>query len=152
MKGNGTDWDEELFASMEELLAEGHEIVFTPKGRSMLPFIRGERDSVAMHKVPQEELGVGDVVLAKTLPAGRRVMHRIIHREGMGLTLMGDGNVRGTEKTTVDLVMAKVTHVLRDKDPEQRRPLGKAKFWRAIRPLRRYILAIYRRLPWVHIP
>jgi len=71
------------------LLEEGREVSFTPLGNSMLPFIRGGKDSVRLCKKPSVE--VGDIVLAR-LP-GRYVLHRVVGMEGERLTLMGDGNL-----------------------------------------------------------
>lgn len=150
-KGKRLIGDEEIFAEMKRLLDGGSEVIFTPKGLSMLPFIRGGKDSVALHKVPPGEIQVGDVVLAEIPPKRNKVMHRVFKREGDELTLMGDGNIRGTESCSVNDVMGKVTDVLPCKDPSRRRPLGKGKLWKALLPFRRYILAIYRRLPWIHI-
>lgn len=121
------------------LLEEGREVSFTPLGNSMLPFIRGGKDSVRLCKKPSVE--VGDIVLAR-LP-GRYVLHRVVGMEGERLTLMGDGNLMGTETCSRADVMGTVTAILKGK----RTVLpGKGKFWRALKPVRRYILAIYRRI------
>ena len=56
------------------LLDEGREVTLSPKGSSMLPFIREGRDSVVLRKEPA--VHKGDIVLVR-LP-GRYVLHRII--------------------------------------------------------------------------
>ena len=118
------------------LLAEGREVCITPKGNSMQPFIRGDRDTVTLKKLP--EVKVGDIVLAR-LPSGAYVMHRIVERDGDSLTLMGDGNIRGTEKCTTGDVMGTVVLI------NKRKP-GNGALWRRLKPFRRIILGIYRRI------
>lgn len=82
-----------LLSHAGEFLSEGREVILKAKGNSMLPFIRDGRDSVALRRC--EDPQIGDIVLVR-LP-GRYVMHRIISREGDIYTMMGDGNIRGTE-------------------------------------------------------
>ncbi len=131
--------NEVLLEEAGRLLDEGRKVTFTPLGSSMLPFIRGGKDSVTLVKKPSVE--VGDMVLVR-LP-GRYVLHRVIAQEGDRISLMGDGNLAGTETCTRADVMGTVTTILRGK----RKVIpGKGRFWRFLKPVRRYILAIYRRL------
>lgn len=132
--------NEVFLEEVGSLLDEGREVSFTPLGSSMLPFIRGGRDSVRLQK--KESLQVGDIVLVRL--QGRYVLHRIIALEGEKVTLMGDGNIVGTESCLRSDVMGTVVAIQKGK--REVIP-GKGKFWRAIKPFRRYILAIYRRLP-----
>ncbi len=85
---------------------------------------------------------VGDIILIR-LP-GRYILHRVIEVNGNQVTLMGDGNIAGTEQCTLDDVLGTVVAI--EKNGKTIIP-GKGQFWRKIKPLRRYILAIYRRLP-----
>jgi len=121
------------------LLKEGRTVRFTPLGSSMLPFIRGGRDSVVLIK--KETVEVGDIVLVR-LP-GRYVLHRVIKADGDSITLMGDGNIRGTEECRREDVMGTAVEII--KGNRSVKP-GKGQFWRALLPVRRYILAIYRRI------
>ena len=84
----------------------------------------------------------GDIVLVHT--AGRYILHRLIAHDGDALTLMGDGNLQGTESCTTADVVGTVTAVIRPSGREQ--TPGKGRLWRILKPLRRYLLAIYRRL------
>lgn len=122
------------------LLDEGRDVTFTPLGNSMLPFIRGGKDSVTLRKKPSAQ--VGDIVLVR-LP-GRYVLHRIIALEGEKITLMGDGNLVGTESCMQGDIMGTVIAIQRGK-MRTVKP-GNGRFWRTLKPFRRYILAIYRRL------
>ncbi len=131
--------NEVLLEEAGRLLDEGRDVTFTPLGSSMLPFIHGGKDSVTLRKMPSAQ--VGDIALVR-LP-GRYVLHRIIALEGEKVTLMGDGNLVGTENCTTADIMGTVTAIQKGKRSVTP---GKGRFWRALKPLRRYILAIYRRL------
>ena len=129
------------------LVQKGVTVTFPVTGQSMLPFIIGGKESVILHAPGLT--AVGDVVLA-WVDGNRYVVHRIINIDGDRVTLMGDGNVRGTEHCRLKEVKARVTHVVsadnKKRDLYSRwRVLG-AKVWYWLRPIRRYLLAIYRRL------
>ena len=129
------------------LVSEGISVTLPVSGTSMLPFIIGGRESVILQK--PDGAKVGDVVLAWVMP-GRYVVHRIIRIDGEHVTLMGDGNLAGTEHCTIAGIKAIATHVVGDDDhphslytPWRRRA---ALLWWHLRPVRRYLLAIYRKL------
>ena len=129
------------------LVQEGVTVTFPVTGQSMLPFIIGGKESVILRR--PGVIDVGDVVLA-WVDGNRYVVHRIIKLDYDRVTLMGDGNVRGTEHCLLKDVKARVTHVVDAKDKthylyNRWRMLG-AKVWYWLRPIRRYLLAIYRRL------
>ncbi len=129
-----------LLGEVAALLREGREAVITPTGNSMLPFIRGGVDQVVLRRT--DDITVGDIVLVHT--GGRYILHRLIARDGDALTLMGDGNLQGTESCTTAEVVGTVTAVIRPSGREL--TPGKGRLWRILKPLRRYLLAIYRRL------
>ena len=129
-----------LLGEVAAVLREGHEAVITPTGNSMLPFIRGGVDRVVLRRT--DDVTVGDIVLVHT--GGRYILHRLIARDGDALTLMGDGNLQGTESCTTADVVGTVTAVIRPSGREL--TPGKGRLWRLLKPLRRYLLAIYRRL------
>lgn len=128
-----------LLEDVASLLDEGREVVLAPKGNSMLPFIREGRDSVALRKL--DDVETGDIVLVRL--AGRYVMHRVVAIDGERLTLMGDGNVGLKEHCTVADVIGTVVWIVRGN--KKFKP-GKGRLWRALCPLRRVLLALYRRL------
>jgi hypothetical protein len=129
------------------LVNEGISVTFPVKGWSMLPFIVGGKESVILQK--PEAPKVGDVVLA-WVEGNRYVVHRIIRCEGHQVTLMGDGNVAGTERCTVDDVKAIATHVVDAAGRKRYLYSGwrrwAAKLWFYMRPVRRYLLAVIRRI------
>lgn len=132
--------NELLLEEAASLMNEGREVNFTPLGNSMLPFIKGGKDSVLLQKL--SSVAVGDIVLVR-LPGPRYVLHRVIKEDGDTLTLMGDGNIAGTETCNKEDVMGTVVAVLKG----NRKVIpGKARLWRMLKPIRRYILGIYRRI------
>lgn len=129
-----------LFEEVATVLQEGREAVILPTGKSMLPFIREDVDRVVLRK--KDNYAVGDIVLAHF--GGRYVLHRIVALDGDAVTLMGDGNLKGQEKGRTDEIVGTVSAIVR---PDGRRRVpGKGRLWRALKPVRRYLLAIYRRL------
>ena len=139
--------DNDVIAEAVRLVQKGVTVTFPVTGQSMLPFIIGGKESVILHRPGL--IDVGDVVLA-WVDGNRYVVHRIIKLDYDRVTLMGDGNVRGTEHCLLKDVKARVTHVVDAKDKthylyNRWRMLG-AKVWYWLRPIRRYLLAIYRRV------
>ena len=132
--------NELLLEDAAALMNEGREVSFTPLGSSMLPFIKGGKDSVRLKKMPEVE--VGDILLVR-LPGPRYVLHRLIRKDGSDLTLMGDGNIAGVETCKAGDVLGTVTAIIKDKRTVVP---GKGRIWRALKPFRRYILGIYRRI------
>ena len=138
--------DEQIIQEAVRLVQDGVSVTFPVKGRSMLPFIIGGRESVILQK--PGSLQRGQVVLAQVGP-DRYVVHRIIKIEPDRITLMGDGNICGTESCTPSNVLAIATHVVDEKGKrrtlESKGQMFKARVWYVIRPLRRIILAVLRR-------
>ena len=129
------------------LVQKGVTVTFPVTGQSMLPFIIGGKESVILHAPGLT--AVGDVVVAR-VDGNRYVVHRIINIDGDRVTLMGDGNVKGTEHCLLKDVKARVTHVVsadnKKRDLYSRWRVRAAKLWYWLRPIRRYLLAIYKRL------
>lgn len=131
--------NEIFIPEIARLVAEGKQVVFTPTGVSMRPYIEGGVDSVTL--VLPDDLQVGDIVLAEVAPQ-HYVLHRIYALQGDAVTLMGDGNLQGTEHCTRSNVLAKVSAI---RSPKGRtKPLTRAWLWRHILRTRRLWLKIYR--------
>lgn len=137
--------DDQIMAEAIRLVESGVCVTFPVNGRSMLPFIVGGRDSVIL--VKPQKVRAGDVVLALVGP-NHYVVHRIIRIEGEKVTLMGDGNLVGTENCLLADIKAVATHVVK---PNQKKvSLGDSRHRRAARiwfkalPFRRWLLRIYR--------
>jgi len=139
--------DDIIIEEAIRLVGEGVSVTLPVNGNSMLPFIIGGKESVILQQ--PVELQVGDVVLA-WVKGGYYVVHRIIAIDGDAVTLMGDGNLAVTEQCAVSDIKARVSHVV---DADGRRHeidnlwrRCAARLWWHLRPIRRYLLALYRRV------
>lgn len=146
-----TPSDNEIIQSAIKLVNEGLRVTFPVKGYSMLPFIIGGKESVDL--VKPKNLQVGHVVLA-WVEGCRYVVHRIIKIDGDQVVLMGDGNIAGVEHCLLSDIAALAINTVT--------PQGKhnalytpwriraSHLWWQLLPIRRWILAIYRRT-WLKI-
>ena len=136
-----------LLGETRELLSEGRQVIIPTKGSSMLPFIHGEKDSVLLEKV--DGLAAGDIVLA-LIDGKRYVLHRIWEIDGDNVTLMGDGNLAGKERCTKADVCGTVSEIIKKNgkkiDVSSAGFRRSSRIWRRLLPVRRYILAVYRRI------
>ena len=139
--------DNEILESAIALVHDGLSVTFPVKGNSMLPFIIGSRESVIF--VRPGTPAVGDVVLA-WVEGCRYVVHRIIRIDGNSVTLMGDGNICGVEHCTLSDVKARADYVVDAHGQKHylysRWRVCAARLWFRLRPIRRYLLFIYRLL------
>ena len=122
-----------------DALKDGKVIALVPQGISMLPFIKGGVDQVYLLK--KDRVAVGDIVLVEY--QGKHILHRVYAVDGEKITLMGDGNLEGTEQVAADEVMGKVVDIVHD--GRHLKP-KKAWLWRHLLPIRRYLLKIHRKL------
>lgn len=139
----------QLLPKIVELINEGHTVTLRLKGFSMRPFLEDNRDKALLVKV--ESPKVGDPVLAEVAP-GHFVLHRIVAIEGDDVTLRGDGNL-GTEHCKLENICASVKGFYRkERDTLDYTNGMKWKvyswLWMRLFPLRRYLLAFYRRI-WI---
>lgn len=136
-----------LLSEVGKLVDEGEKVVIMTKGISMLPFIHGGKDSVLL--VKPSSVDVGDIVLAR-INDERYVLHRVISREGDRFVLMGDGNLRGVERCNRKDISAVAVKILKKNgkivDCCSIRHRRRAAFWAKLLPVRRWLLAIYRRI------
>ena len=143
--------DNEIIQNAIALVNEGLRVTFPVKGYSMLPFIVGSKESVDL--VKPEHLEVGHVVLA-WVEGCRYVVHRIIRIEDEQVTLMGDGNIAGVEHCTLSDVAALAINVVTPQGKHH--PLyapwriKASRLWWRLLPIRRWILAFYRRT-WLKV-
>ena len=132
------------------LIEEGKRVIVRVKGSSMLPFLRGDKDSVELEKA--SEIKCGDIVLAYVEEC-RFVLHRIIRIDGERVVLMGDGNLKGCEYCRIEDIKAKAVNLIKPAKGgykkiscTDRTHMRKADLWKKLLPVRRYILAIYKRI------
>lgn len=125
----------ELFAIVRDTLLEGKTVRVAVNGQSMLPFFRSG-STIIIRPVREEDIRKYSVVMAD---AGHAfVVHRIIEVGDEVITLLGDGNIYGTEQVTREKIYGVV-----DCSPLH---LFFAKIWLWLRPVRRFPLAIFRRI------
>lgn len=125
----------ELFAIVRDTLLEGKTVRVAVNGQSMLPFFRSG-STIIMRPVREEDIRKYSVVMADVGHAF--VVHRIIEVGDEIITLLGDGNIYGTEQVTREKIYGVV-----DCSPLH---LFFAKIWLWLRPVRRFPLAIFRRI------
>lgn len=133
-----------LLGAVKEALQEGHSCTLNVRGFSMRPFLEDRRDSVILSPV-SSDLHEGDAVLAELTP-GHYVLHRIIAINADDVTLMGDGNIRGTELCKRQDICGIVTRYIHPRgsfNADSRMMQYAVPAWRKLLPVRRYLLKIY---------
>ncbi len=139
--------DNDIIQDVIRLVDEGMKVTMKVRGRSMMPFIVGDRDSLVLEK--PGHVREGDIVLAWCEP-GHYVVHRIVRIDGDRVTLMGDGNLAATEACRMGDIKAKATHVIKGDSGRQHSLYSlprrwAATMWRWAKPIRRYLLYVFRR-------
>ncbi|MBQ7856723.1 MAG: hypothetical protein IJ348_06390 [Alistipes sp.] len=124
-----------MFSLVRDLLLDGSSVTVTVRGQSMLPFFRSG-STVLLRPIRSEDFCKYNVVLADT--GQNFVIHRIIEVGDEQITLLGDGNIYGTETMSRDKVYGVIDCSALH--------LALAKIWLWMRPVRRFPLAIFRRI------
>lgn len=141
--------NDEFFSQVLARLDEGLTATIPVKGYSMLPFIRGGKDLVVLEKAVGE-IKKDDIVLFRL--GGRYIMHRVLKADGGKFDIQGDGVYLGHEYPVREQILAKATTIIRagktPVDPYGKKQLRRVHAWQKLGHLRRYILFIYRHLPW----
>lgn len=147
-----------LFAQVLDNLRQGRDVVIPVKGTSMLPFIRGERDLVVLEPVEactaesgcRRSVKADDIVLFRF--NGRFILHRILWVKDGEAEIQGDGIVKNHEHCSLDAIYGRVKTILRNGkkpvDPYCASSIRRLRVWNFLKPVRRYILGVARRLPW----
>ncbi len=139
----------EFFSLVEQSIGQGQSVTITVKGVSMHPFIRSGRDKVVLTPFSPSELKVGRIVLFKY--KGTYIMHRIVSFDGGIFTIQGDGNnIRTTETARAADIVALVSRIIKPSgrivDCTSPHHLRQFRLWSALNPIRRYIMALDRRI------
>ena len=136
-----------LLPEVVRLLDEGHTVTLRLRGFSMRPFLEDGRDKALLTKAvnPKE----GDPVLAEIEPK-HFVLHRIIRINGNQVILRGDGNL-GVEHCQLSDIKGAVIGFYRKghKNLDKTNGLKWRTYsfvWTRLYPIRRYLLAFYRRI------
>lgn len=137
-----------MMEEVRRLIAEGKTVSITVKGNSMNPFIVHLRDRMTLGPWKDQDIRKGTVALVKDT-RGNYVIHRIIRRDEKTVTLLGDGNLGLYETASFDNIIAIMYSIDR-----KGRTWSRDSFiwrvyswlWMLLTPVRRYPLAIWRRL------
>ena len=134
-----------------KMLNEGHTVTLRLKGFSMRPFLEDNRDKALLKKVNAPK--VGDPVLAEISP-GHFVLHRIIAMSQDEVVLRGDGNLNTETCRKQDIVGAVAGFYRKGRNTLDRTDGRKWRLysflWTHLYPIRRYLLAFYRRI-WLKL-
>lgn len=125
----------ELFSAARDVLLEGKRVRIAVKGESMLPFFRSG-STITLRPLREGDIRKYNVVMADTGHAF--VVHRIIKVETNEVLLFGDGNIKRGERVSRDKIYGIVDC--------SKLHIFFAKIWLWLRPVRRYPLAIFRRV------
>ena len=137
-----------MMQEISRLISEGKSISISAKGYSMNPFIVHMKDQITLGSWTDDQIKKGAVVLVKDV-RGCYIIHRIIKREGNVLTLMGDGNIGIIETAYVEDNIALMHAVIKKGRTYSVNSLSwrlYSWFWKLLTPVRRYPLAVWRRL------
>lgn len=141
----------EFLPEIVKLMDEGHTVTLRLRGFSMRPFLEDNRDKALMTKATNPK--VGDPVLAEIEPK-HFVLHRIIAIDGDNVTLRGDGNLGNEYCTLGDVKGAVIGFYRKGRTMLDRTDGWKWRtysfFWTRLYPIRRYLLAFYRRI-WLKL-
>ena len=98
-------------SSFEEELERSGSLVFTNKGRSMMPLLREDRDLMVIEKKGPERCKKYDVVLFKR--GEKYVLHRILQVRAKDYYIVGDNRRQG-EYVRDEQILGVLTQVVRD--------------------------------------
>lgn len=138
-----------FIAEIERLLKVEHRksVTFVVRGYSMRPFLEDRRDKVVL--VPPLTPKKGQVVLAE-IKDKVYALHRIISIDADTITMQGDGNsLSQTETFTPDKIVGTAEAFIRKGkyvSTQSRKWRYYSALWQALRPMRRILLAIHRRI------
>lgn len=123
-------------------------VTITVRGYSMRPFLDDRRDKVIL--TPPRTPRIGDVVLAR-IADKRYALHRVIKKEGERYIMRGDGNPLYMKESFAeeDIIGMAHTFIRKGKPYEATGFVWRCYSftWRLLKPFRRILLGIYRRLP-----
>ena len=137
-----------MMEEIAQLISEGKSVSITSKGYRMHPFIQHMEDTLTIGPFEASDIKKGTAALVRTTK-GDYVFHRIIERKGEHLLREGAGNIGIKENATTDNVigiMHSITRSGRIYTSESSCWKIYSWIWMVLRPVRRYPLAIWRRL------
>lgn len=134
---------EQLMPLMQERLAAGESVQFTPNGTSMRPMLWGGRDQVILSPLPKQ-LKKYDLPLYRR-DNGQFVLHRIVKVEET-YTCIGDNQFEYEPGIRQDQMIALATGLIRKGKKYRLNGIGYGlycRLWQGTRPFRGFVLRIY---------
>jgi hypothetical protein len=137
-----------FFKEVERMLSSGENVELRVNGVSMQPYLRDGKDVVVLSPLSSTGLTKGQIVLFRY--HDRYLLHRIVKCKEKDLVMQGDGSYNCKEEALPSDVIGIVHTIIR--------PNGKTvstssfwaqlywRCWYFLRPVRRYLLAIYKRI------
>ena len=158
MKENRTIDNNTYFDAVTTMLKEGQDVTINVRGASMLPFLSESRgDQVILEGAEagtpdgreRVKVNVNDIVLFRL--GDRYFLHRILKINDNDIAeIQGDGILNAKERCHRDLILARVTTIIRSgkdaistKSSTYRRNV---RIWMILKPLRRPMLWLWKRL------
>ena len=138
---------DDVMPLIKEKLASGHEVTFSPRGTSMLPFLKEGRDSITL-KAPPAKLKKYDIPLYQR-KNGQYILHRVV-RVGETYTCVGDNQFALEKGVEHSQIIGVCTTVQRNGKPNKsiNSPLWRvyAVIWNYTRFPRHVFVAVLRRI------
>ncbi len=138
-----------FLAEAAETLRNGKPVKLRIDGQSMFPFIKGGVDLVEVVPfMPQDELP--ELCCPFYLWEDRYMIHRYIGRDGDDYLMLGDGNLARIERVKRSEIFGLLKTIYYPNGSEQDCSdphwLNCARWWVRLRPLRRFLLPIIKRV------
>lgn len=138
----------QYFAQAAERLASGTAVRLSVMGNSMLPFIIGGKDQVTLVPYTGQDLPLGIAALYQW--EGKYMIHRLVKKDESHYHFLGDGNICRFETIKRNEVLG-ILQTIHHPDGKETDTTGRCwlhlgMIWYHIRPVRRYLLFIFRKL------
>ncbi len=138
-------YNENLYPYVRELLEKKGEAIITVKEKSMLPFIKDNKDQVILEKKDFNSLDKGEIIFFKSR-WGDYTIGRIYSKSDLGYLTIGDGNLEFDGYVRSKDVLAVVKKIVKmGKQIDCDSYFWKIIFniWMKLLPMREYLLKIY---------
>lgn len=139
----------EFLKIAEEELKEGRSVRILADGKSMYPFIHGGQDIAEIEPLGKEE----ELVKWRAYFfrwKGNYIIHRFLGEENGEYIMLGDGNLKYEERPRREDIIGVLNRLHRQDgsviDCAAPRWKRNGKIWNKLLPLRRYLLALARRM------
>jgi hypothetical protein len=137
----------EWFKIIGPLLQEGYRVRIQPKGRSMVPFLVGNRDEAVLSAPDINYRFQKNDIVFYQMTEGVYVLHRVCRINENGIYILGDAHATGEEGPFKRSdILAVADYIIRKGKRIDRRNRGYlflVSLWRFLRPLRPLIIWAY---------